>query len=159
MDVALVLGNTAKGQIQAFAEAKRLKDVAKRQQMSMSQRVEADSPGMMHAATSPFLSFLKLPQLLRDVSRQNKEDQERETAMVAAQSASKVPSGRPLLSWGVLEQLEAWCGSSRIGKPAGLYWVPCLGMLKKWFLQQTCPSLPSHLSRMSKPHLVPLRQI
>lgn len=143
MDVALVLGNTAKGQVQAFAEAKRLKDIAKRQQMSMSQRVEADSPGMMHAATSPFLSFLKLPQLLRDVSRQNKEDQERETAMVAAaQSASKIPSGRALLSWGVLEQLEAWCGSSQIGKPAGTF----LGSLS-WDAEEVVP--PTDMSESS----------
>jgi len=122
LDVALVLGDTVKGQIQTFAEAKQRKDAAKRQQMSMSQRVEADSPGMMHAATSPFLSFLKLPQLLRDVSRQNKEDHERESAIAAAaQSASKEPSGRPLVSWSVLEQLETWCSSSGIGQPAGTF--------------------------------------
>eukprot|EP00428_Durinskia_dybowskii_P001830 CAMPEP_0170282340 /NCGR_PEP_ID=MMETSP0116_2-20130129/41193_1 /TAXON_ID=400756 /ORGANISM="Durinskia baltica, Strain CSIRO CS-38" /LENGTH=426 /DNA_ID=CAMNT_0010533689 /DNA_START=21 /DNA_END=1298 /DNA_ORIENTATION=- len=97
IDVLLLFGGVAEGQLHAFrADAEQAK-FAERKQMSVSQRVAEDSPAMLQAATNPFLSVFQLPALLAEATRKNAEHRakvraatDREVAAAAVATGAEV---------------------------------------------------------------------
>eukprot|EP00927_Polykrikos_kofoidii_P046415 TRINITY_DN4065_c0_g1_i1.p1 TRINITY_DN4065_c0_g1~~TRINITY_DN4065_c0_g1_i1.p1 ORF type:complete len:395 (+),score=55.29 TRINITY_DN4065_c0_g1_i1:224-1408(+) len=128
--VLLLLGSVARGQLSAFADAGRQAKAAARQFASVTQRIGEDSPAMLAAANSPFLSFLKLPTLLKETMQRNAEHRKRTAAAVVASTAAKeapiqvetdvsAPSEEDYL-----DLLRSWCTANQVEMPVGVVLGP-----------------------------------
>lgn len=123
-------------QLSAFRSNQEQDQAAQRKGMSVSQRVAADSPGMLHAASNPFLSVFQLPSILAEATRKNAEHRAAKVATEAKaqkqavdaniredesrsrKSSAKPPQPQPTASAEELAaQLDRWCRSCGARSP------------------------------------------
>jgi len=124
MDSMLVLEDSSQltSQLSAMAAAAKLEEQIARRTMSVAQRVQDDSPAMMHAASMPFLSFLQLPTLIAKARQQSTElkgttsDQH-----VTPKSSADDPKGKPEASMpdDILDAVLVFCKAKGIRAPIG----------------------------------------
>jgi len=137
VDTLFLLGSHAKSQLSAFREARSQQKAAERRQMSVSQRVAEDSPGLLAASTNPFFSVFKLPSLLAEVTRKNAENKARHPSSPlhvpgkpAGQDSPTVTGLPPkesmpqLPDLDFLELLEQWCNVAKVPLPTSIYEPP-----------------------------------
>ncbi|CAJ1377344.1 unnamed protein product [Effrenium voratum] len=126
-DALLLFGPSVQGQLGAWREAQRQSQTERRKTLSVSQRVAEDSPGMMAAATNPFLSVFQLPSLLAEATSRNLKHREAQRAgsgtasgeakaeLKDARRQQATPEDAP-----DMEMLGKWCEVEKIQPPVAM---------------------------------------
>ncbi|CAE7644132.1 unnamed protein product [Symbiodinium sp. CCMP2592] len=142
-DVLLLFGSRAQSELTAWRQIRTQQREEKRKNLSVSQRVSEDSPGLMAAATNPFLSVFQLPSLLAEATAKNlkhrekqKERQQKAASAAAARSAvgfeeaPEVPVDSDT-DVDMTELLGDWCQAMRVEKPIALAEASSAGVAAK----------------------------